>query len=78
MKRMMFVAALVVTVAACNQQKPEPESKTVEYFKQHPNEIDQVKKDCDNKGISPLADSADARTCNAVRTAIRQRNLGIQ
>lgn len=79
MKRTMNAGALVGLVllaAACGKQ--ESESKTVEYFMQHADESKTMEKECENKGISPLADSPEARTCNAARTAARQRFLGIK
>ncbi|MFH5255219.1 EexN family lipoprotein [Burkholderia semiarida] len=72
-----IVIALVLTIvglAACGQREPEP--KTVDYFMQHPSEIEATQKDCRNKGISLLADTPEARTCNAANSAMRARFFG--
>ncbi|OXI61732.1 hypothetical protein CFB81_35150 [Burkholderia sp. AU28863] len=61
-----------IGMAACDKR----ESKTVEYFMQHPSEIKSTQKDCRNKGISLLADTPEARTCNAADSAMRARFFG--
>ncbi len=68
------LALTVVGLAACGQR--EPESKTMDYFMQHPSEIEATQRDCKNKGISLLADTPEARTCNAADSAMRARFFG--
>ncbi|WP_158380914.1 EexN family lipoprotein [Burkholderia gladioli] len=58
-----------IGVAACGKR----ESKTMDYFLQHPTEIEDTQKDCRSKGISLLADTPEARTCNAADSAMRAR-----
>ncbi|WP_404842977.1 hypothetical protein [Burkholderia contaminans] len=48
----------------------------MDYFMQHPSEIEGTQKDCRNKGISLLADTPEARTCNAADSAMRARFFG--
>ncbi|WP_166742077.1 EexN family lipoprotein [Burkholderia cenocepacia] len=74
---MRYATAIVMVLtaigtAACGKR----ESKTVEYFMQHPSEIVSTQKDCRNKGISLLADTPEARTCNAADSAMRARFFG--
>jgi hypothetical protein len=62
------LAVLVVMtglVAACGQQK----AKTKAYYLQHRDEMKAVLKDCSNRGIVPLGDTADARNCMAAINA---------
>lgn len=68
------LAMTVIGLAGCGHREPEP--KTVEYFLQHPSEIESTQKDCRNKGISLLADTPEARTCNAADSAMRARFFG--
>ena len=68
----LVLAALLVTGCG-DRDRP---AKTVDYFLQHPDEIRPTERDCENRGISPLAEGSEARTCNAAFSAEQRRFFG--
>jgi hypothetical protein len=64
--------------AALREAAPAFEPKTAEYYVAHRDEMRARTAECNNKGISPLADTPDARDCLAAANAERQIFFGTE
>ncbi|MEA3114258.1 MAG: hypothetical protein QOG58_4057 [Caballeronia sp.] len=61
---------------APHEEAPAFEPKTAAYYVAHRDEMRAREAECNNKGISPLADTPDARDCLAAANAERQIFFG--
>ncbi len=59
-----LIGAMLIAVSACGEKV-----KTVDYFKDHPNEIQPTLDDCKNKTVNIAADTVEARNCRAAELA---------
>lgn len=73
MKKQNLAIALILSAAALAGCGDEP--KTVDYYKANIDDAKEAAAECKNKGISPLADTPDARNCMAAMTAIREHRI---
>ena len=63
---------------APHEEAPAFEPKTAAYYVAHRDELRARTAECNNKGISPLADTPDARDCLAAANAERQIFFGTE
>jgi len=62
---------------APHEAAPAFEPKTAAYYVAHRGEMKARDEDCRNRGVSPLADTPEARDCNAASEAERQIFFGV-
>lgn len=59
-----IIGSLLIAVSACGER-----AKTVDYFKEHPKEIQPMLDECKNKAVNIAADTIEARNCRAAELA---------